>query len=56
MIKKEFTKEQLYILSSLVLSERVRLEEFAQKHIETAKNALEPEIEKLRTLYMYLIT
>ena len=52
---KEFTKEQLDVLASLVLSEIVTLEEFSKKHIETAKKALEPKIENLHALYIYLI-
>lgn len=55
MEKKEFTREQLDVLTGLILAEMGNLREFGNAHGEAVRKELEPEIVKLCTLYNYLI-
>jgi hypothetical protein len=55
METKEFTREQLDVLAGLVLAEMGCLREFGNAHGEAVRQALEPEIVSLYTLYNYLI-
>lgn len=55
MEAKEFTKEQLDVLAGLVLAEMGSLREFGNAHGVSVREALEPEIVSLHTLYNYLI-
>lgn len=55
METKEFTREQLDVLAGLVLAEMGNLREFGNAHGKAVREALEPEIVSLYTLYNYLI-
>ena len=55
METKEFTREQLDVLAGLVLAEMGSLREFGNAHGEAVRQALEPKIASLHTLYNYLI-
>lgn len=55
MKQKEFTQEQLDVLSELVLSEMGKLREFTHGRPESVREALQTEIVSLHTLYNYLI-
>jgi hypothetical protein len=55
METKEFTREQLDVLAGLVLAEMGNLREFGNAHGEAVRQALEPKIVSLYTLYNYLI-
>lgn len=55
METKDFTREQLNVLAGLVLAEMGSLREFGNAHGEAVRQALEPKIASLHTLYNYLI-
>lgn len=55
MTQKEFTQEQLDMLSQLVLSEMGRLGEFSRGRSNEVAKAIGVERGKLHTLYNYLI-
>lgn len=55
METKEFTKEQLDVLAGLVLAEMGSLREFGNAHRKAVREALEPEVVSLYTLFNYLI-
>ena len=55
MEKKEFTRDQLYVLADIVLAEMGRLREFSNGSSEVIREALSDEIVRLHTLYNYLI-
>lgn len=55
MKKKEFTQEELDILSMLVLKEMGDLRSFARERGDAVKQAIKEEIDKLFELYKKLI-
>ena len=55
MKTKEFTRKQLDVLAGLVLAEMGSLREFGNAHGKAVREALEPKIVSLYTLYNYLI-
>lgn len=55
MVEKEFTQEQLDMLSVLVLAEMGRLREFGEGRSAEIQKMLDIERLRLLTLYNYLI-